>query len=96
MSVLLVQTATMGEPIALAKNQGLVLWGKAMIRSDTYLLEPQTRRDYSRAKKRKEQLKAEGWRVKIRKGIDGYYEIWKKHVVIMDLQRGHGNGRVRA
>jgi hypothetical protein len=86
----------MEEPIALGKNQGLVLRSETMIRSDTYLLEPQTRRDYTKAKKRKEQLKSEGWRVKIRKGVDGYFEIWKKHVVVMDLQRGHGNGRVRA
>jgi hypothetical protein len=94
--MLLVPGATMEEPIALAKNQGLVLRSETMIRSDTYLLEPQTRRDYTKAKKRKEQLKSEGWRVKIRKGVDGYFEIWKKHVVVMDLQRGHGNGRVRA
>jgi hypothetical protein len=56
-------------------------------------MEPQTRRNYQKAKKRKEQLRLEGWRVKIRKGSDGLFQIWKKHVELMDLQRGHGNGR---
>lgn len=67
-----------------------------MIRSDTYYQEPQTYHNYQRARKRKLKLKSEGWRIKIRKGINGEYVIWKKHVQLMDLQQGHGDGRVRA
>ena len=48
---------------------------------------------YSEAKKRKEFLKSEGWRIKITKGNYGSYEIWKKHVNILDEQRHNGNGR---
>lgn len=49
-----------------------------MIRWDTYLLDGR-RQDFSKAKERKEQLRAAGWRVRIRKAVDGTFEIWKKH-----------------
>ena len=67
-----------------------------MIRSDTYFMEPQTYGNYARARKRKLKLKEEGWRIKIRKGLNGEYQIFKKHVQLMDLQQGKGCGRVRA
>jgi hypothetical protein len=66
-----------------------------MIRSDTYFMEPQTYGNYARAKKRKIKLKGEGWRVKIAKGPAGEYQVFKKHVQLMDQQQGKGNGRVR-
>ena len=65
-----------------------------MIRSDTYFMESQTYDNYPRAKKRKLKLKAEGWRVKIAKGPQGEYQVFKKHVQLMDVQQGHGDGRV--
>jgi hypothetical protein len=49
-----------------------------MIRCDTYFFDG-TRRTYQKAKDRKDTLRAEGWRVKIRKGPEGLFEIWKKH-----------------
>jgi len=67
-----------------------------MIRNDTYFLEQQIYWDYPRAKKRKLKLKGEGWRVKIAKGPQGEYQVFKKHVQLMDQQQGHGCGRVRA
>jgi hypothetical protein len=67
-----------------------------MIRPDTYFQEPQTYHSYPRARKRKLKLKGEGWRVKIAKGPNGEYQIFKKHVQLLDLQQDHGNGRVRA
>jgi hypothetical protein len=59
-------------------------------------MESQTYGSYPRAKKRKLKLRGDGWRVKIAKGPDGEYQIFKKHVQVMDIQKGHGNGRVRA
>lgn len=68
-----------------------------MIRPDMMTItEPQTYRNYAKARKRKLKLKREGWGVKIRKGPDGEYVIWKKHVRLIDLQQGHGDGRIRA
>jgi hypothetical protein len=66
-----------------------------MIRSDTYFMEPQTYGNYARAKKWKIKLKGEGWRVKIAKGPGGEYQVFRKHVHLLDLQQGKGNGRVR-
>jgi len=63
-----------------------------MIRADIYLMDSTTL-VYSTAHKRKEELRNDGWRVKIRKNTDGIFQVWKKHVVVMDTQRGHGNGR---
>lgn len=64
-----------------------------MIRSDTYFMEPQTYSSYPRAKKRKLKLKGEGWRVKIAKGPQGEYQVFKKHIILLDYQQGKGCGR---
>lgn len=78
-----------------------------MIRQDMMTItEPQTYGTYAKAKKRKLKLKDEGWRVKIRKGPEGEYQIWKKHIAIIDVQnherfranmgprqKRYGNGR---
>jgi len=57
-----------------------------MLRNDTYILDgfPQ---DYLKARQRKLELKADGWRVKVRKVEDGSYQIFKKHVSIIDARR---------
>jgi hypothetical protein len=65
------------------------------LRSDTYFREPRIYPDYPRARKRKLKLKGEGWSVRIAKGPDGEFEIYKKHVGLMDLQKGHGCGYER-
>jgi hypothetical protein len=62
-----------------------------MIRSDTYYLDG-SRRDYSKAHERKEQLRAAGWRVKIRKAADGTFEIFKKHVELLDTRNNATRG----
>lgn len=78
-----------------------------MIRQDMMTIsEKQTYPTFARAKKRKLKLRDEGWRVKIRKGPDGRYQIWKKHIEIIDVQnhmrfranmgprhKRYGNGR---
>lgn len=65
-----------------------------MIRSDMLTIcETRTYGSYEKARKRKLKLKEEGWRVKIRKAPDGSYQIWKKHIDLIDVQQGHGNGR---
>lgn len=66
-----------------------------MIRSDTYFMESRTYDSYPRAKKRKLKLREEGWRVKIAKGPEGEYQVFKKHVRLMDLQQGKGCGYER-
>lgn len=73
------------------------------------ICEKQSYRTYAKAKKRKLKLKGEGWRVKIKKGPDGQYQIWKKHIEIIDIQnhlrfratmgpraKRYGNGRASA
>jgi hypothetical protein len=55
-----------------------------------------TKRNYSQAKNRKTKLKRQGYRVKIRKNIDGLFEVHKKDITLIAYQRDQGNGRVRA
>lgn len=55
-----------------------------MIRYDTYIYDGK-RREFRKAKERKDKLREEGWRVKIRKGKDGEFVIWKKHIEIIDV-----------
>lgn len=50
------------------------------------------RRTYPAAKKRKEELRQEGYRVKIRKALDGSFEIFIKDIVKLDVQEKHGKG----
>jgi len=53
------------------------------------------RRHYETARQRKTELKKEGYRVKIKKGINGGYDIFIKDVLLLDKQERHGNGRDR-
>lgn len=55
-----------------------------MVRNDTYIVhnpdEPQPRTfDEAMAIKIALKNSGEGWRVKIRKNVDGEYVVWKKH-----------------
>jgi hypothetical protein len=50
---------------------------------------------YDRAKKRKLELKAEGFRVKIDKNNEGLFDVWIKDVFTISLQQDQGNGRKR-
>jgi len=50
---------------------------------------------YDTAKERKKVLKSEGFRVKIIKNADGKFEIWKKNVTAISIQRDMQKGRVR-
>lgn len=49
---------------------------------------------YERAKKRKMNLKEEGFRVKIQKNVDGEFTVWIKDVTTIGLENRQGNGRV--
>lgn len=53
------------------------------------------RRNYEKARARKMELKKEGFRVKIKKGVFGGYDIFVKDVLLIDIQERHGNGRDR-
>ncbi len=53
------------------------------------------RRTFEKAKVRKAELKREGYRVKIRRAIGGGYDIFYKDVLLLDVQEGHGNGKVK-
>jgi hypothetical protein len=55
-----------------------------------------TKRTWTAAKHRKRRLKQLGYRVKIRKDINGQFAIWKKDVQLIAAQRDQGNGRVHA
>jgi hypothetical protein len=46
-----------------------------------------TYRTYSEARKRKDKLKSEGFRVKIRKSEDGRHIVYKKNIILIDMQR---------
>lgn len=50
------------------------------------------KRTYLAAKVRKQELKNQGYRVKIRKAIDGGYNLFIKDVLRLDVQEKHGNG----
>ena len=50
-------------------------------------------RNYQRAKKRKLELKEDGFRVKIRKEGENEYQIWIKDVRTIGIQERQGNGR---
>jgi len=50
---------------------------------------------YDTAKERKKVLKSEGFRVKIIKNADGKFEIWKKNVKVISIQRDMQKGKVR-
>lgn len=54
-----------------------------------------TKRTWTAAKHRKRRLRDQGYRVKIRKDINGDYAIFKKDVTRIAFQRDQGNGRVR-
>jgi hypothetical protein len=45
-----------------------------------------TYRTYEEARKRKDKLKSEGFRVKIRKSEEGHV-VYKKNIVLIDMQR---------
>ena len=49
---------------------------------------------YKRAKKRKVELKQEGFRVKIQKTVEGEYSVWIKDQQSIGIQQRQGNGRV--
>jgi hypothetical protein len=52
----------------------------------------ETYRSYEEAKKRKDELKSEGYRVKIRKNEEGHV-VYKKNVVLLDEQRDRHQGK---
>jgi hypothetical protein len=45
-----------------------------------------TYRDYDESRKRKDQLKSEGFRTKLRKIDDGSFVIYKKNIELIDKQ----------
>lgn len=48
---------------------------------------------YKRAKKRKFELKLEGFRVKIQKTVEGEYSVWIKDQQSIGIQQRQGSGR---
>ena len=69
----------------------LQLW-RTMLNKCNYK-EDGTYGTYARAKKRKMQLKEEGFRVKIQKTVDGEFAVWVKDVTTIGLENRQGNGR---
>jgi len=62
---------------------------------DCYKYEEDSRHDdYKEAKKVKDSLRNNGYRVKIRKDANGQHVVYKKHVVELDKARGYANGRI--
>ena len=61
----------------------------------TYRLDS-IKRTWTAAKHRKTRLKLQGYRVKIRKDINGFFAVYKKDVQLIAAQRDQGNGRVHA
>ena len=51
--------------------------------------------EYAKAKKRKIDLKMEGFRVKIDKNNIGWFDVWIKDAFLISLQQDQGNGRKR-
>ena len=54
------------------------------------------KRTWTAAKRRMVRLKLQGYRVKIRKDINGLFAVYKKDVQLIAYQRDQGNGRVHA
>ena len=66
-----------------------------VINPTEYVAEEDLHDTYATAKDRKQVLRDEGFRVKIIKNADGKYEIWKKNVAVISIQRDSLNNKIK-
>ena len=66
-----------------------------MINPTEYVAEEDLHDTYATAKARKQELREDGFRVKIITNGDGKYVIWKKNVTAISIQRDSLNNKIK-